>query len=345
MDIRMRLGIITGVTGQDGSYLAELLLEKGYTVWGLVRPSSLDRFSRIESILNHPQFSTRLVDLRDTPSIQTVFSEFEKIDSFDRIEIYNLAAQSNVKISFDLPEYTADVDALGVLRFVECMRRSPLKDKIRFYQASTSELFGNRSTGPLNEDSGFHPCSPYSVSKLFAYWTVRNYREGYGLFACNGILFNHESPRRGSEFVTRKITLGLGKILRGEQDCIELGNLHAKRDWGHARDFVEGMWRILQADTARDWVLATGESHSVREFVNAAFHHVGRPLTWSGDGLTECGYEKETGILRIRVNPAYYRPNELHHLQGDSSRAREELQWVHKTSFTELVREMVENDI
>ena len=343
MNIRMRLGIITGVTGQDGSYLAELLLEKNYTVWGLIRPSSLDRFSRIETSLKHPQFSTRLVDLRDTPSIQTVFSEFEKTDTFDRIEIYNLAAQSNVKMSFDLPEYTADVDGLGVLRFVECIRRSPLKDKIRFYQASTSELFGNRPTGPLNEESGFHPCSPYSVSKLFAYWTVRNYREGYTMYACNGILFNHESPRRGSEFVTRKITIGLGKILRGEQGHLELGNLHAKRDWGHARDFVEGMWRILQADTPRDWVLATGESHSVQEFVNAAFQEVGRELQWRGEGIDECAYEN--GILRVRVNPVYYRPNELHVLQGDSSRARNELGWVHRTTFSELVREMVQNDL
>ena len=341
----MRLGVITGVTGQDGSYLAELLLEKGYTVWGLVRPSSLDRFARIQSVIKHPKFSTKLADLRDTPSIQTVFSEFEKLDDVERIEIYNLAAQSNVKMSFDLPEYTADVDALGVLRFVECMRRSPVKDKIRFYQASTSELFGNRPNGPLNEESGFHPCSPYSVSKLFAYWTVRNYREGYGLFACNGILFNHESPRRGAEFVTRKITLGIGKILRGEQEYIELGNLNAMRDWGHARDFVEGMWRILQAEKPQDWVLATGESHSVREFVETAFEIANMPIEWKGEGIEEKGLEKSTGKVRIRINPAFFRPNELHILQGDSTRALQELGWVHKTSFPELVREMVTNDL
>jgi GDPmannose 4,6-dehydratase len=342
----MRLGIITGLTGQDGSYLAELLLEKGYHIWGLVRPSSLNRFARIEATIKNPNCTVKYVDLQDTPSIQTVFSDLEKVqDTYERIEIYNLAAQSNVRTSFDLPEYTANVDGLGVLRFVEAIRRSPLKARIRFYQASTSELFGNHPSGPLNESSPFHPCSPYAVSKLFAYWTVRNYREGYGLFAVNGILFNHESPRRGAEFVTRKITLGLAKILNGEDECLYLGNLSASRDWGHARDFVEGMWRMLQVDKPEDFVLATGQSHTVREFVEGAFTLAGRPLEWRGEGLEQVGVEKRTGIVRVRVNPEYFRPNELHTLLGDSSKALSLLGWKHKTPFKILISEMAEIDI
>jgi GDPmannose 4,6-dehydratase len=285
--------------------------------------------------------------LRDTYSIQTIFQEFATVDA-ERIEIYNLAAQSHVRHSFDIPEYTADVDALGVLRILECIRRSPCKDKIRFYQASTSELYGNRidkEISILSEESGFAPCSPYAVSKLFAYWSVRNYREGYGIFACNGILFNHESPRRGADFVTRKITLGIGKIVRGEETQISLGNLNAKRDWGHARDFVEGMWRMLQVDTPRDWVLATGETHTVREFVEIAFAQIGKKILWRGEGLTEEGYDAITGAVHVTINPEFFRPNELHVLIGNPTKAREELEWEHKTPFARLVQEMVNADV
>jgi GDPmannose 4,6-dehydratase len=344
----MKLGIITGVTGQDGSYLAELLLEKNYTVWGIVRTSSTSVYERIQHITSNPLFTLKKGDLRDTYSLQTIFNEIQPAD-FECIEIYNLAAQSHVRHSFDMPEYTADVDALGVLRILECMRRCTFKDKIRFYQASTSELYGNRikehqSVRILNETSGFEPCSPYAVSKLFAFWSVRNYREGYNLFACNGILFNHESPRRGIEFVTRKITTTLAKIKRGELTTLELGNLDARRDWGHARDYVEGMWRILQVKEADDWVLATGENHSVREFVEEAFRLVDLPIAWQGKGVDEVGID-QAGIVRVKINPTFYRPNELHTLLGDAERSEKELGWKPKTSFKDLVREMVEYDL
>ena len=346
----MKLGIVTGVTGQDGSYLTELLLEKGYDVWGIIRPSSNSFYERTDGFLNHPSFTIKKADLRDTFSIQTVFDD-SKLWLYERIEVYNLAAQSHVRHSFDMPEYTADVDALGVLRFLECIRRcrKEVRDKIRFYQASTSELYGNRITPGesgvriLNETSGFEPCSPYAVSKLFAFWTVKNYREGYGIYACNGILFNHESPRRGIEFVTRKITTCLGKICRGEQESISLGNLDARRDWGHARDYVEGMWRILQAEQAEDWVLATGQNHSVRDFVIEAFRSKGYQLTWQGNGVDEIGVDQE-GITRVKINPELFRPNELHVLLGDATKAQTKLGWIHKTSFGELVKEMVEAD-
>jgi GDPmannose 4,6-dehydratase len=342
----MRLGVLTGVTGQDGSYLAELLLEKGYTVWGLVRTTSNSRYERIQHLLQNPNFQLKKADLQDTYSIQHIFDCIPH-ESFERIEIYNLGAQSHVRHSFDMPEYTAEVDAIGVLRILECIRRATFKEKVRFYQASTSELYGNRmlkaGLNILNESSGFEPCSPYSVSKLFAYWSVRNYREGYGIFACNGILFNHESPRRGVEFVTRKITLAVGRVSRGEQSCLELGNLDAMRDWGHAKDYVEGMWRMLQADTPRDWVLATGENHSVREFVMESFAQIGLTITWRGEGVHEVGVD-QNGIERIKINPEFFRPNELHTLLGDPTRSIQELGWEPKYTFKELVREMVEND-
>jgi len=343
----MKLAFVTGVTGQDGSYLAELLLSKDYQVWGMMRTSSNHYFERIDHILKHENFKIKKADLRDTYSIQSIFEEFSNLD-FTRIEIYNLAAQSHVRHSFDIPEYTADVDALGVLRILECIRRSPCKDKIRFYQASTSELYGNKIGGGttiLTELSGFAPCSPYAVSKLFAFWSVKNYRDGYGLFACNGILFNHESPRRGADFVTRKITLGIAKILKGEEECIELGNLNSFRDWGHARDYVEGMWRMLQTDTPVDYVLATGEHHSVREFVEVAFKHAGITLAWSGADKSEIGTDIVTGIVRVRVNPEFYRPTELNVLLGDRSKAEQELGWKPQTTFKDLVCEMVDNDI
>lgn len=342
----MKLAILTGVTGQDGSYLAELLLEKSYTVWGLVRTTSTSSYERINHILQNPLFFLKKADLQDTYSIQHVFDSISG-EKFDQIEIYNLAAQSHVRHSFDMPEYTAEVDAIGVLRILECMRRSPFQKKMRFYQASTSELYGNvlKEAGVdiLNESSGFRPCSPYAVSKLFAYWCVRNYREGYGLFACNGILFNHESPRRGVEFVTRKITRAVGKIFRGEQEVLELGNLDAMRDWGHARDYVEGMWRMLQVDEPKDYVLATGESHTVREFVEIAFRQIGLSLVWEGHGIEEVGIDSEKKV-RVRINPEFFRPNELHSLRGDSSKSRTELGWVPRTSFQDLVKEMVLSD-
>lgn len=343
----MRLGILTGVTGQDGSYLAELLLDKGYTVWGLVRTSSNSTYERIPHLVGNPCFSLKKADLQDTYSIQHIFDSIPE-EKFERIEAYNLGAQSHVRHSFDMPEYTAEVDAIGVLRILECIRRAPFKNKVRFYQASTSELYGNRIRAAglniLNESSGFEPCSPYAVSKLFAYWSVRNYREGYGIFACNGILFNHESPRRGVEFVTRKITLAVGRIARGEQESIELGNLDALRDWGHARDYVEGMWKMLQVETPQDWVLATGENHSVREFVCEAFHHAGLTITWRGAGVEEEGVD-QNGVVRIKINPEFFRPNELHTLLGDPSKSIVSLDWKPKTPFKELVREMVENDM
>jgi GDPmannose 4,6-dehydratase len=245
-----------------------------------------------------------------------------------------------------MPEYTADVDALGVVRFLECIRRSPLKDKIRFYQASTSELYGNRiriNTSVLNEESGFEPCSPYAVAKLYAFWTVKNYRDGYGVFASNGILFNHESPRRGIEFVTRKITTSIAKIKKGHAEFLELGTLDAARDWGHARDYVEGMWRMLQVDKAEDFVLATGENHTVREFVILAFAHVGYSLTWEGEGVNEVGKD-QNGVVRVKINPEFFRPTELNVLLGDASKTREKLGWVHTTKFEDLVREMVDSD-
>jgi GDPmannose 4,6-dehydratase len=344
----VKLAFITGVTGQDGSYLAELLLSKDYEVWGMMRTSSNHFFERIDHIFKNPAFKIKRGDLRDTYSIQSIFEEFA-LNSFERIEIYNLAAQSHVRHSFDIPEYTADVDALGVLRILECIRRSPVKDRIRFYQASTSELYGNHigkdGVTILSETTGFEPCSPYAVAKLFAYWSVRNYREGYGLYACNGILFNHESPRRGADFVTRKITIAIGKIKRGEETCIELGNLDAKRDWGHARDYVEGMWRILQQDSPKDWVLATGEQHSVREFVEIAYSHIGIQIAWRGEGVDEKGYDGLTGDIRVKINPALFRPNELHTLIGDPSRAEVALGWTREATFASLVKEMVDADV
>lgn len=342
-----RLSIITGVTGQDGSYLAELLLEKNYEVWGLVRTSSASHFERIEHLEENPHFTLKKADMRDTYSIQTIFDQIDG-SLYERIEVYNLAAQSHVRHSFDMPEYTADVDGLGVIRFLECIRRSPLKNKIRFYQASTSELYGNRiidsSRRVLNEESGFEPCSPYAVAKLYAYWTVKNYRDGYGIFACNGILFNHESPRRGIEFVTRKITTNIAKIKKGQLNFLELGNLDATRDWGHARDYVEGMWKMLQAEKSEDFVLATGENHTVREFVELAFLHAGYTITWEGKGVHEIGKD-QAGVVRVKINPELFRPTELNVLLGDSSKIREKLKWTHTTKFEDLVREMVDSDL
>ncbi|KAK2723668.1 GDP-mannose 4,6 dehydratase-like [Artemia franciscana] len=337
--------LISGITGQDGSYLAELLLSKGYEVHGILRRSSSFNTGRIEHLYAnkaaHTGGSMKLHygDLTDSSCLVKIISEV-KPD-----EIYNLGAQSHVKVSFDLAEYTANVDALGTLRIMDAVRTVGLEKKVRFYQASTSELYGKVQEVPQNEKTPFYPRSPYGVAKLYAYWIVTNYREAYGMFACNGVLFNHESPRRGETFVTRKITRSVAKIALGQMDRFELGNLDAKRDWGHARDYVEAMWIMLQQDTPEDFVIATGETHSVREFVELAFNHIGKSIIWEGDGVNEVGKEKNSGVIRVTVNSKYYRPTEVDLLLGDSTKAREQLNWKPKVTFGELVSEMMEADL
>lgn len=335
-----RVAVITGITGQDGSYLAELLLQKHYRVVGVVRRSSSPNRERIQHLLSNPRLELREADLCDTTSIRTALMD---LPHTHRIEIYNLAAQSHVHSSFRQPEYTADVDALGPLRLLEAIRALGLGDKTRFYQASTSELFGKVVESPQRETTPFYPRSPYAVAKLYGYWIVKNYRESYGLYACNGILFNHESERRGEEFVTRKITQGLAKVYRSLTEVLDIGTLDAQRDWGYAPEYVEGMWRMLQQDTPDDYVLATGETHSVREFIEEAVRVLGHTVTWEGEGLNEVGRD-ETGRIIVRVNPAFYRPAEVVLLIGDASRARERLGWTPTTSFSELVRRMTLTD-
>ena len=335
-------GVVTGITGQDGSYLAELLLEKGYHVYGLVRRSSIPTTTRIESIRTHPNLHLREADLCDSTSLHRVFSE---LIGYDRIEVYNLAAQSHVHTSFRQPEYTADVDAVGVLRILEALRSLNLFSKARVYQASTSELYGKVVETPQRETTPFYPRSPYGVAKLYAFWIIRNYRETYGVYACNGILFNHESERRGEEFITRKITLGAAKTRKDPSFILELGNLDAKRDWGYAPDYVEGMWRMLQQDAPKDYVLATGELHSVREFVNEAFLCANIVLRWEGEGVNECAYDSQTGRLLVKVNSEFYRPCEVDLLIGDATCARTELGWTPRVSFREIVRRMVTCDV
>ncbi|NDE13995.1 GDP-mannose 4,6-dehydratase [bacterium] len=339
----MRVAFITGITGQDGSYLAELLLAKEYKVYGMIRRMSLINTTRIDPILD--RLHLRYGDVSDTSNLVGILTEIRDGNAgMERLEVYNLAAQSHVKVSFEMPEFTGNVDGLGVLRILEAIRICGLIGITRFYQASTSELYGLVQSRPQNEDTPFYPRSPYGVAKLYGYWITRNYREAYGMYACTGVLFNHESPRRGENFVTRKITLGLGKILRGEADELLLGNLDAMRDWGHARDFVVGMWLMLQADTPTDYVLATGEEHSVREFVETAFQKRGFHVVWQGEGVDEVGIDAATGRILIRVHPRYFRPSEVETLLGDASRARRELDWKPQTSFDELVREMVDAD-
>lgn len=337
----MSVAIITGITGQDGSYLAELLLEKKYRVVGLVRRSSTSTLERIEHVRSHPNLSLREADMCDSNSLRTVLTEFADAP---RIEVYNLAAQSHVHTSFRQPEYTADVDALGPLRILEVIRTLGIATKTRFYQASTSELFGKVSETPQSERTRFHPRSPYAVAKLYAFWIVKNYRESYGMYACNGILFNHESERRGEEFITRKITKGLSKIYTDPSFVLELGNLDARRDWGYAPEFVEGMWRMLQQDTPDDYVLATGETHSVREFIEIAMNCIGNAITWEGSGLDEVGKD-ESGRIIIRINPIFYRPAEVELLIGDASYAYTSLGWKPMTTFHELVSRMITTDI
>jgi GDPmannose 4,6-dehydratase len=338
-----RSAIITGITGQDGSYLAELLLDKGYRVYGLVRRSSLNNnMGRISHIMKH--INIQYGDVTDVSSIRSILS-VASFSNPERLEIYNLAAQSHVQRSFEMPEYTLQSDGAGVLHILEAIRTSPIKDRIRFYQASTSELYGKVQEVPQKETTPFYPRSPYGVAKQYGFWIVKNYRESYGLFATNGILFNHESPRRGEDFVTRKITKGIKDIQDGKAEHISIGNLEARRDWGHAKDYVEAMWRILQAEEARDWVVATGVAHSVREFVEAAFKHTGTILRWVGEGLEEVGICELTGKVLVRVNPAFFRPAEVDLLLGDSTEIRTKLGWKPEYTFESLVEDMMDGDV
>jgi len=328
-----KVALITGITGQDGSYLAELLLEKGYEVHGIVRRSSLINTHRIDPI--YPQLKLHYGDLTDATNIISVIKKVEPD------EIYNLGAQSHVKVSFETPEYTAQVDAIGTLRVLEAVRLLGMEKKTRIYQASTSELYGLVQAVPQTETTPFHPRSPYGVAKLYGYWIIKNYREAYGMHCSSGILFNHESPRRGETFVTRKITQGLSRISCGLQECIELGNLNAKRDWGHAKDFVEAMWLMLQQDEPDDYVIATGEQYSVREFVNKAAPLFGLKIEWMGEGLDEVGYDWGTKKTVIKVNDRYFRPAEVESLLGDATKAKEKLGWEPKITFDQLVEDMV----
>jgi GDPmannose 4,6-dehydratase len=336
----MKAALITGVTGQDGSYLAEFLLKKDYSVYGLARYCSERKHERIEHLKTHPEFHLIEGDLTDTARINSIINSFEQYDS---IEVYNLGAQSHVKLSFDQPEYTANVDALGTLRILEAIRQCNFSSKFKFYQAGTSEMFGKIQKPVQDENTPFYPRSPYGVSKLFGYWITKNYRESYGLFACTGILFNHESERRGAEFVTRKITLGLAEWLKTRKP-IELGNMDAKRDWGHAEDYVEAMWLMLQQEKPDDFVVATGETHSIREFVVRACTELGLKTCWSGEGPDEICSEIGTGNVIVRVNPEFYRPAEVDILIGDARKAQDVLGWRPKISFPDLVKRMVQND-
>lgn len=333
-----KIALITGITGQDGSYLAELLLEKGYDVHGIVRRASVETTERIAHILSKLHLHDG--DLSDSSSIIRIINETQPD------EIYNLAAQSHVGTSFDAAEYTGDVDALGVLRILEAVRMLGLEKKTRIYQASTSELYGKVEECPQNENTPFHPYSPYAVAKQYGFWMIKEYREAYGMFACNGILFNHESERRGENFVTRKITRAAGRIVCGLQDHLELGNLDSLRDWGYAKDYVECMWLILQQDTPDDFVIATGVQHTVREFTTLAFKHCGIELEWKGEGMDEKGYDKETCKMLVCVNPQWFRPTDVVNLWGDPTKAKTVLGWnPQKTSYEELCKIMAEHDL
>ncbi|MDD5861565.1 MAG: GDP-mannose 4,6-dehydratase [Prevotella sp.] len=335
-----KVALITGITGQDGSYLSEFLLAKGYEVHGIIRRSSTDYRERIIHLEGQPHFHLHYGDLSDSMSILGVLGQVRPT------EIYNLAAQSHVQVSFDSPEYTADVDAVGVLRILEAVRQLGLTDTCRIYQASTSELYGKVEEVPQNENTPFHPFSPYAVAKQYGYWIIREYRDAYHMFCCNGILFNHESERRGETFVTRKITLAAARIKQGKQDKLYLGNLSSRRDWGYAKDYVECMWLILQHDKPEDFVIATGVQHTVREFATLAFHDVGIELEWQGEGINEKGIDKSTGKVLVEVSPDFFRPTDVVNLWGDPTKAKAELKWnPTKTSFEELVHLMVESDM
>lgn len=340
--MKKKKALITGITGQDGSYLAELLLKKGYEVHGIIRRSSSFNTERIDHLHSNPKihdvnFFLHHGDLSDSSNIARLL---EKIKPN---EIYNLGAQSHVRVSFDIPEYTADVDGIGTLRLLDAIKDSGIKTK--FYQASSSELYGKVQEIPQSEKTPFYPRSPYGVAKLYAYWITVNYRESYGIFACNGILFNHESPRRGETFVTRKITRGLARIMSGKHDCIYLGNLDAKRDWGYAKDYVEGMWMMLQQQQPDDYVLATGETHSVREFIEECAKLLKIDLEWKDKGLKEVGIDKKTKKTIIRIDPRYFRPAEVDILLGDPTKARKKLNWKPKTTFKQLTKIMLEADL
>ena len=332
----MIVALITGITGQDGSYLAEFLLEKGYEVHGIVRRSSLINTHRIDHIFNKIQL--HYGDLTDSTNIVRVIQKV-KPD-----EIYNLGAQSHVKVSFEMPEYTADVDGIGTLRVLEAVRLLEMENKIRIYQASTSEMFGKVKEVPQKETTPFHPRSPYGVAKVYGYWITKNYREAYGMYACTGILFNHESPRRGETFVTRKITRALKAIRDGKQDVLTLGNLDSKRDWGHTKDYVRAMWMMLQQDTADDYVIATSEQYSVRQFVERCAPYFGMNIAWEGKGEEEAGIDNNTGNIIVRISSTYYRPAEVETLLGDYTKAKTELGWEPEITFSQLVEDMCENE-
>jgi GDPmannose 4,6-dehydratase len=339
-----KVALVTGVTGQDGAYLAELLLSKGYIVHGIKRRSSTFNTGRVDHLyrdLHEPdvRFKLHYGDLTDGTSLIRIIQEVQPT------EIYNLAAQSHVQVSFEAAEYTANADAIGTLRLLEAIRILGLEKQVRFYQASTSEMFGKVHEVPQSETTPFYPRSPYGAAKVYAYWITVNYREAYGIHASNGILFNHESPIRGETFVTRKITRGVAAIAHGLQSQLFLGNLDALRDWGHARDYVEGMWLMLQQHEPDDYVLATGESHSVREFVEAAFAHIGRPIEWRGEGVEEVGMDKKSNQPLISIDPRYFRPTEVEQLLGNPAKAKRKLGWSHRVGFKELVAEMMESDL
>lgn len=338
----MKKALITGITGQDGSYLTEFLLSKGYEVHGMIRRASNFNTKRIDHLFENPEIGNKKLflhhgDLTDSSNINRM------IEKVKPDEIYNLGAQSHVQVSFEVPEYTAETDGIGTLRILDAIKESGIKSK--YYQASTSELFGGLpESAPQNENTPFYPRSPYAAAKLYAYWVTVNYREAYDIFACNGILFNHESPRRGETFVTKKITRAVANIICGKQDKLSLGNLNAKRDWGFAGDYVEGMWLMLQQEIPKDYVLATGETHTVREFVELTFKEVGINIKWIGSGIEEKGIDEKTGKTLIEINPRYFRPTEVDLLLGDPTKARKELGWERKTSFKDLIKMMVEAD-
>ena len=338
------VALITGITGQDGSYLAELLLRKKYDVWGVIRRSSNINTNRIDHIFE--ELNLRYGDLTDSSNLLGILMEIKnKYPDLERLEVYNLGAMSHVKISFEMPEYTCDVDAMGTLRLLESLRTCGIDmEKIRFYQASTSEMFGKVLEVPQSEKTPFYPRSPYGVAKLYSHWITKNYRESYNMYACSGILFNHESSRRGHNFVTRKITIALGNIIKGTQDKLVLGNINSMRDWGHAKDYVAGMWLMLQQKAPEDYILSTCEYHSVREFVEKAFALKGFNIKWKGTGINEIGYDENTGRELIFISEKYFRPAEVDELLGDSTKARNELEWTSEYTFDDLVREMVEAD-
>ncbi len=343
-DKKRKVALITGVTGQDGAYLSELLLSKGYEVHGIKRRSSMFNTARIDHLYHDMHEKGRPFHLHYGDMTDSVTC-LRLVQQIQPDEIYNLAAQSHVAVSFELPEYTANADAIGTLRFLEAIRILGLEKKTKFYQASTSELYGGVRAHAQNEETPFHPRSPYGVAKLYAFWITRNYRESYGMFACNGILFNHESPLRGETFVTRKITRAVAKIKLGLQQTLYLGNMDAKRDWGHAKDYVEGMWLMLQAKKPDDFVLATGKTYTVRHFIEVAFGEVGIKLDWKGKGAKEKGYDRKTGKVLVAIDPRYYRPAEVDHLEGDPSKAKRVLGWKHKYDLKALVKEMVASDL